>query len=267
MKSDAYSCVDHIRVGGVSTAPLTSVDLLSLMEIDIGKRASGTLARTVSVFDTNGQGLSLYHLNPTYAAAMEQADIVHADGQFIVWASRLNGQGPIPERTATTDFIHDAAKLAAQKGYGFYLLGSSEDINARCAATLMEEYPNLRIVGRRNGYFDREDEAEICVDIAASGADIVWVGLGKPKEQEFVIRNREALGAAWAVTCGGCFHFVVGDYSRAPVWMQKAGLEWVHRMVTGPRYLLRRYLTTIPHVIWIVLRHDIFGRKKEDPHV
>ena len=267
MVSIAAPRIEHIRIGGVATAPLDSTELLALMETDCAKKAQGTLTRTTAVFDTNGQGISLYHSDPAYAAAMEKADIVHADGQFIVWASRLKRGAPIPERTATTDFIHDAARVAAHKGYGFYLLGSSEEINVACAATLAEKYPTLRIVGRRNGYFDLEDEADICAEIAASGADIVWVGLGKPKEQEFVIRNRETLGAAWAVTCGGCFHFVVGDYSRAPVWMQRNGLEWVHRMFTGPGYLLRRYLTTIPHVIWIVLRHDVFGSKADKPHV
>lgn len=262
-----FGCVDHIRIGGVATATLGAHGLLSAMEEDCLRKADGTLTRTTAVFDTNGQGISLYHSNADYAAAMEQADIVHADGQFIVWASRLKRGRVIPERTATTDFIHDAARLAEENGYSFYLLGASEDINAACALKLSELYPNLRIAGRRNGYFSEGDEAAICADIAASGADIVWVGLGKPKEQEFVIRHRDKMGAAWAVTCGGCFHFVEGDYSRAPIWMQRFGLEWAHRMATGPRYLLRRYFTTIPHAMWLVLRYDFWGRPRKDPHV
>ena len=235
-------------------------DMVALMREDCASHRRGALPRAVTVFDSNGQAISLYATDPGYARAMDAADLIHADGQFIVWLGRLLARQPIAERTATTDFIHAAAAAAAQEGLRFYLLGGSEDINRRCAEVLAARYPGLVLVGRRNGYFAPEDEAAVVADIRASGADIVWVGLGKPKEQMFAIRHRDAFGAAWVVTCGGCFHFVVGDYPRAPAWMQSIGLEWLHRMATGPSYLVRRYLVTIPHIVWLVILRDVIGR-------
>lgn len=221
--------------------------------------------RPVLVADTNGQAISMRAGDAAYARSLEEADIVHADGQFIIWLSRLLGGPAIPERTATTDLIHAAAKEAAAQGLSFYLLGGNEDINRRCAERLADLYPGLRIAGRRNGYFAPQDEAEVMAQIRDSGADVLWVGLGKPKEQHFALRARDALSCGWIVTCGGCFNFVAGDYRRAPQWMQRAGLEWLHRMATGPRYLIRRYLVTIPHALWLVFLHDVLKRDALPP--
>ncbi|NNK78438.1 MAG: WecB/TagA/CpsF family glycosyltransferase [Litoreibacter sp.] len=202
--------------------------------------------------------------DPEYAAALAQANIIHADGQFVVWLSRLLPGHAIPERTATTDLIHACAKGAVENGLSFFLLGGRADINRRCAEELTRRHEGLKISGRRDGYFSEAEEDAVVEEINASGTDVLWVGLGKPAEQLFAIRNRDRLNCAWIVTCGGCFHFVIGDYKRAPVWMQKAGLEWVHRMATGPRYLLRRYLVTIPHTLGIVFWHEVMGRLRKE---
>lgn len=262
MRDRAKFRVDHTSVGGIPVAIASEADLISTMVEDCRARADGTLERSVAVFDCNGQAISLYQTDPGFAASIDSADIVHADGQFVVWMSRLGGDQPVPERTATTDFIHAAAQAAAAEGFSFYLLGGPEDVNARCAARLTELYPTLKIAGRRDGFFGPEDEQSVVDEVNASGADIVWVGLGKPKEQAFCARHHASFNAAWVVTCGGCFNFVTGDYARAPAWMQRAGLEWVHRMATGPRYLIGRYALTIPHAIWLVLRKDLLARRK-----
>lgn len=245
------AAIAHVRVACVRTAVATEAELLDAMTADCHARRAGRLTRCVTVLDVNGQGVSLYATDPHYAATLEDAGLVHADGQFIVWMSRLFAETPIPERTATTDFIHAAAGRAAREGLSFYLLGATEEVNAACARKLEADYPGLRIAGRRNGYFAPEDEAGVIADINASGADILWCGLGKPKEQVFVTRHRDSFACGWAVTSGGCFNFVTGAYRRAPVWMQRAGLEWLHRMATGPSYLVRRYALTIPHAIWL----------------
>lgn len=219
----------------------------------------GSLPHPVVVADSNGQAISLYAVDPDYAAAIDRCHIVHADGQFVVWLSRLAGGKAIPERTATTDFVHAAARAAVEHDLGFFLLGGSEEINLRAAEALTTAYPALRIAGRHHGYFAEADEADLARRINDSGADVLWVGLGKPKEQMFAVRNRDRLSCGWIVTCGGCFHFLAGDYRRAPGWMQRLGVEWLHRMATGPRYLMTRYLVTIPHALWLALRHDVLG--------
>lgn len=252
----------HVAVGGVDVALASESDLIATMIEDCAAAQDGTLRAPVTVLDCNGQTLSMNATNRDFADALAQADLVHADGQFIVWMSRLQGGPPIPERTATTDLIHAAAAAAAESGLTFFLLGGPEQVNQACAERLETDYPGLRVAGRRNGYFDPADTAEVIAEIDASGADIVWVGLGKPAEQRFAIQSRSALRCGWIVTCGGCFHFVVGDYPRAPQWMQRLGLEWLHRMATGPKYLVGRYMTTIPHALWLVFWYALTGTSR-----
>lgn len=246
---------DHprVRVGGVKTARLSRKDLLAQMVADCANARIDARHVPKLVFTANGQTVALAATDRSFREALDEADIVHADGQPIVVASRWLTGTPIPERSATTDFIHDAAQAAEDHGLRFYLLGGTEEVNARCAEILQRRYPRLAIAGRRNGYFARSDERAICDEIERSGADIVWIGLGVPFEQEFCRRNRDRLSAGWLVTSGGCFNFVAGDYARAPVWMQNSSLEWLHRLWREPRRLWRRYLLTNPLAAFLLL--------------
>ena len=229
------------------------------------RRGSVPLPRARLLFSANGHALSLAARDKGFRVALEQADVIHADGQEIVFASRGIRGGGIPERSATTDLIHDLAPICAAEGLSFFLLGGTEDVNARCAEALARRYPGLKIAGRRNGYFAREEERGVCEEIGASGADILWAGLGKPLEQLFCARNRDELRVAWAITCGGTFRFVVGDYRRAPQWMQSAGLEWLYRMGDSPRGLLWRYLTTNPHALFLLATRTRWRPAVADP--
>lgn len=241
----------HVIVGGVRTACVSRSDLCGLMVEDA--RAKRDDLPPKLIFDVNGHGLAMAHWDPTFRDDLTGADLLHADGQIIVAASKLLTGSPIPERSATTDLFHDAADAAVKSKVSFYLLGSSEDVNKRCTERMLELHPGLEIVGRRNGYFSEGEEAEICEAINATGADVIWVGLGKPKEQSFCIRNRHRLKASWLVTCGGCYNYVIGEYSRAPQWMQQAGIEWLHRLATRPKQFFWRYLTTNPVALYLLL--------------
>jgi exopolysaccharide biosynthesis WecB/TagA/CpsF family protein len=246
--------IPHLMVGGVRVAALSRSDICSIVVRDCTDRrdAAGFRRPTRLLFSANGHALSLAARNSELREALDQADLVHADGQAIVFASRcIRGPG-IPERSATTDLIHDLSRICPAEGLSFFLLGGTEDVNARCAEALVRRYPGLTIAGRRNGYFHKEQEQEVCGEINASGADILWVGLGKPLEQLFCVRHRDDLRVAWAITCGGTFKFVVGDYRRAPRWMQSAGLEWLFRALSSPRKLLWRYITTNPHALFLL---------------
>ena len=247
----------HTTVGAVPTAIADEAEIVSLMVEDAQALRDGKLSAPLNIFDTNGQAISMFATNKDYADSLNGADLVHADGQFIVWMSKLKPNLQVPERSATTDLIFSASKAAEENGIKFYLLGGSETINKQCADVLQKKYPKLQIVGRRDGYFTESQEQDVIYDINASGAEVVWIGIGTTKEQIFCTRVKDRLNCAWLITCGGCFHFVVGDYKRAPAWMQKYGLEWLHRVATGPRYLFVRYLITIPHAIGLVLWNDL----------
>lgn len=246
---------NHTMICGVPVARVSHDGLASLMVADCEALRSGAAAPSRTIVSLNAHSLSLAAKDPSYLALLRSADLVHADGQFIVWVSKGLTDAAIPERTCTTDIFERTAALAAQRGYSFYLLGGSEAINRACAEEMTRRHPALRIAGRRNGYFDDPDA--VIDAIAAARPDIVWVGLGKPIEQVFAARAKERLRCAWIITCGGCFHYMVGDYPRAPVWMQDAGLEWAHRLATGPRKLMGRYLATMPHAVAEVARRHM----------
>lgn len=205
------------------------------------------------VFDANGHALSLARTDPVYGRLVTKADVIHADGGFLVTLSRLLRLNAIPERSATTDMLHDIAQSFEHTGHGFFLLGGDERVNSDCCAILSDTYPGLTISGRHNGYFSEEQEEKLVEEINLSGAKILWVGLGKPKEQDFCVRWKDRLAVRWVITCGGCFNYVTGDYPRAPLWMQRLNLEWLHRLATRPRALFGRYLFTTPHAMIIAL--------------
>ncbi len=186
---------------------------------------------------------------------MLEANWIHGDGQSIVIASKMT-EAPLPERIATTDFFHDAAEAAIRNDLSFFIFGGSENQNRTATDAIRKLYPGIKIAGRRNGYFKPDEEDGICREIRESGADVLWVGLGKPFQEEWSVRNRHKLqGVAWLKTCGGLYAFLCGDAPRAPEWMQRLGLEWLFRTMQDPKRLAWRYLTTNPHSFYRLIVH------------
>lgn len=241
------------KIAGVPLAAVSLAGLGELMVADCRQARRGGPWTARTVFDLNAHALSLRTTDADYRAALDQADIIHADGGFLIPVSRLRSRTPVPERSATTDFIWEAARRAEAEGLSFFLLGGEPGLAERAAARLVAQHPGLKIAGLRDGFFDAGDENQVIDAINASGADILWVGMGKPNEQIFSIRNRERLNVGWIVTCGGCFNFVTGDYRRAPDWMQRLHLEWLHRLACRPRSMFMRNLITNPHALYLAL--------------
>lgn len=243
----------EVTVGGLATACLSRDGLAQMMLLDCLESRANPFRQPKLVFASNGHAIAMAAQDEAFRFTFEQADIIHADGQAAVFASRLLTNTPIPERSATTDMIHDAAKVAQQHGLRFFLLGATEEANAECARKLREMYPGLQIVGRHHGYFSELDEDELCDEINLTQPDVIWVGLSVPREYEFAVRNKTRLRAGWLVTCGGCYNFVTGAYKRAPEWMQALGLEWLFRLIKEPRRLFWRYAVTNPLAIFLLL--------------
>ncbi|GAB3650679.1 WecB/TagA/CpsF family glycosyltransferase [Ramlibacter alkalitolerans] len=244
---------EHVSIGGIQIVTASRRELAEAMVQDCISKRKNRLQPARLVYDANGHALSLRETDNSYRHALGRADVIHADGGFLVTLSKLRHKRAIFERSATTDLIHDCAAHAERAGLSFFLLGGSEEINAECAKILQNKYPRLVLAGRRNGYFTAAEEPGVIQEINASAADVLWVGLGKPKEQIFASNWVEQLRASWVVTCGGCYHYITGDYPRAPAWMQKLNLEWLHRVATNPAHLLRRYAVTIPHALWLAI--------------
>lgn len=244
---------ESVVIGGFEVSRLTRSELTDVVS---GKKTSRTFplrSDAKLLFDLNGHALALSRQHDGYRQCLEDADIIHVDGKPLVIASRWLTKTPVRERSATTDLFHDINRAAEKKDLSVYLLGATPQIVAQCVAEVKRLYPGLKIVGYRDGYFTEDEEAAVVDQINATRPDIVWVGMGKPREQLFASRNRDRLKCQWVITCGGCFNFVAGEYQRAPEPMQKAGLEWLHRMVTRPRQMFWRYMTTNPVAVVMLL--------------
>lgn len=242
--------VAPVNVGGVSVMPLTTQQWIELMLSDCrAARANRSAARYHTA--TNGNMLSVFARDPEYRAAIERADAIAADGVSVMWGARVFAGTSIPDRAATTDLFHDLARAAERNGLSMYFLGASAEENAKAVARVRTLYPELRIVGERDGYFKRDEETAVIDAVVAAQPDILWVALGVPREDIFVARHLDRLqGIGWVKTCGGLFNFLSGLRSRAPGWMRSTGLEWLYRLALEPRRLFWRYFVTNIHSIW-----------------
>lgn len=205
---------------------------------------------------TNGEVTYRCAVDADERALFLQADAIHADGMAHVFASRLHDTEGLPERVATSDLFYDVAAEATARGASMYMLGASEASNAAAAANVKAKYPGIKLVGQRHGFFrDEADEIAVCADICKLQPDILWISMGVPREQRFVVRHRHRLTAVGVIkTSGGLFDFVSGMKRRAPAWVQTIGFEWLWRMLLEPRRLGWRYLKTNPLALYLLLK-------------
>ena len=133
---------------------------------------------------------------------------------------------------------------AAERGYRVYFLGAKQEVLDRMLDVFLTRFPNLAVAGAHHGYFRRGDEEALAEAIRATSPDLLFVGMGTPAKEYWIDRNYEAAGAAVSMGVGGSFDVHSGLVRRAPVWMQRLGLEWLYRLLQEPRRLWRRYLTT-----------------------
>ena len=202
----------------------------------------------------NGEVVARTATDPKLAALFLAADQIVADGQPLVTASRFLCREALPERVATTDLFHDVARLAERSGTSFYFFGTSEAENRRAVAVARAAYPNLAIVGATHGYLKGEALTTKLAEIDALGPDILWLGLGVPREQLFYRDHAHELGNVGIIkTSGGLFDHMAGKVPRAPPLLQRLGFEWLWRALMEPRRLAWRYLTTNPQALFFIL--------------
>jgi exopolysaccharide biosynthesis WecB/TagA/CpsF family protein len=244
--------VPRTWLGGLPITRLSRQETADLMVEAVQSRSSRQ--RPLILTSANGEVISRCQRDPALAAMFAVADLISADGQPLVLASKLIGDAPLPERVATTDLFHDVARRAQRHGISFYLFGSTEAENANACSRILASYPNLKIAGRSHGYLTGDALVERVAEINALAPDIVWVGLGVPREQAFCLSFAKSLSNVGILkTSGGLFNFLSGTRARAPAWMQGIGLEWAFRAATEPR-LIWRYAVTNPHALYLLAR-------------
>jgi N-acetylglucosaminyldiphosphoundecaprenol N-acetyl-beta-D-mannosaminyltransferase len=190
-------------------------------------------------------------------AFVDRARWVVADGQPLVWCARLFGPR-IPERVAGVDLLDALCARAVTEHRIVYCLGATLDHLDGALVTLRQRHPGLVVHGR-DGYFATDDATAVAEAIRASGATILLVGMGTPRQERFIEQQWARLGSIVAIGVGGSFDVIAGRRVRAPRWARTMGLEWLVRLAQEPRRLLVRYISTNSHFCLLIL-HALFVR-------
>lgn len=226
--------------------PVTLQGCTQMLFDDMAAGKTGWLA-TVNV-----SILMMMRESPKLQAFVDRARWTVADGQPLVWASRWFGT-PLPERVTGVDLVEHLCAEAQSRGMGVYFLGASQPVLDALVLKLKAQYPTLAI-GHANGYFSAADAGQRAAAVAASGASILLVGMGVPRQEEFIESQWDHLGVQLAIGVGGSFDVLAGLRKRAPDWVQAVGMEWFYRLIQEPGRLWRRYLVTNTQFVMLLLR-------------
>jgi len=233
---------------------------LTLMGVPIHDVTTVEVVTLLAQWIADGEPRQLATINPEFLmrarrdaqfrAILQNVALCVPDGIGILWAARLRGRR-LRERVAGSDLVPRLAAEAAQRGWRCYFLGAAPGIAARAAAILTERHPNLCVAGCYAGSPAPQEEAAIAQRIRESRADLLFVAYGAPAQELWLARNLAHTGAAVGLGIGGAFDFIAGVSTRAPRWVQRLGLEWLHRLLREP-WRWRRQLA-LPQFVWLVL--------------
>ena len=237
MASDPLSPPPPVTILGVPVHPVTMASTLAWV-------AAAVAARTPrQICTANPEFVMTAQRDAVFRRVLNEADLVLPDGVGLLWAARRQGR-VLPERVAGSDLIYRLAELAARHGWRVFYLGAAEGVAAEAAARLQARYPGLVVAGTFAGSPRAEDEPEIVGKVRAARPDVLLVAYGAPAQDKWISRNKAALGVPVSLGVGGAFDFVAGVAVRAPRWVQRLGLEWLHRLIRQP-WRLRRIVTAV----------------------
>lgn len=198
--------------------------------------------------------------DPELKQICDNANLILADGQMIVKLSKYLGT-PIKERVCMTDFVWDVFDLAIEKNYGIFLFGGKEDVLQEATVNIKNRLPKLKIVDSYSPPFGFEKELEQLEmaneRIRNSNADILIVFLGCPKQEKFIYQNKDKYDVPISITMGGCVDFIAGRVKRAPLWMQKTGLEWFFRFLQEPKRMFKRYFVDDMRIFGLAKKYKV----------
>ncbi|MEM9752686.1 MAG: WecB/TagA/CpsF family glycosyltransferase [Planctomycetota bacterium] len=232
---------ETVELRGVRFASLTQSQTVDMMFAGMDEGRGGW------IITSNLDHLLRATRNDEFRAMLEQADAVVADGMPLVWASKVAGT-PLPERVAGSTMTTQVAGVAAEKSRSVFLLGGNPGVADQAKLALQGKFPGIQIVGTHCppvGFEKNPSEMHrIRQALNAAQPDLVLVALGSPKQENLIrrLRGEGVLPDAWWMGVGITLSFLSGEVNRAPDWMQRVGMEWVHRLAQEPKRLFRRYL-------------------------
>lgn len=247
----------RVNVLGVGVSAVNMASALVVIDDWIARRAPNY------VCVTSVHGIMESQRDDALRRIHNEAGLVTPDGMPLVWLGRAAGHRAMA-RVYGPDLLLALCAHSVARGYRNYFYGGTPAIPDRLAASLETRFPGLRVVGRHAPPFRAvtpEEDADDVRRIAASGADIVWVGLGAPKQERWMAAHVGRVGAPVLIGVGAAFDFHAGAKRQAPRWMQRSGLEWAFRLATEPRRLAGRYLRNNPAFVWHAARQALGIRR------
>ena len=185
-----------------------------------------------------------------FASVLHEADLCVPDGIGVLWAARRSGHS-LPERVTGSDGIYRICERAAVEGWRVYLLGAAPGVAEEAAQRLADQYQSLQIVGTHSGSPADSEWPQIQARLCDAQPDILFVAFGHPNQDFWIAQHRDELPATVAIGVGGAFDFVAGVMQRAPIWMQRLGLEWLYRLIQEPWRIKR--MSKLPIFVGLVL--------------
>jgi len=239
-----------ITVARVPVHAVNIHDVLAAIDAFIGE---GTPHYNIAI---NAAKVVEYQDDQSLRDAINDAHLLTADGQAVVWASRLLGAA-VPCRIAGADLMQVLLEHAARKGFSVYLLGATDEVVRECVEKARSALPALRVAGYRSGYFKRDEEQDVVSAIRDTRPDILFLGFGTPAKEYFMHRYYRQLEVPFVMGVGGTFDVYAGRVKRAPVWMQRSGLEWAFRLAQEPSRMWKRYLVGNTRFVALVAREIV----------
>ena len=217
----------QVEILGVNVNSLTMIQAVEKVQQFIDEKKNALVATA------NAEMLMRATQDAELKSILNEADLVVPDGAGTVWASNYLGV-EMPERVAGYDLAQELMREAPARNDRIYFFGSAPGVAEKAREKALELYPGIKIVGTRNGFFSEADEAEIIAEIKAARPDILLAALGVPKQEKWLYKHRQELKVPVSIGVGGTLDVMAGVMQRAPLWMQRAKLEWLFRGLKQP---------------------------------
>jgi N-acetylglucosaminyldiphosphoundecaprenol N-acetyl-beta-D-mannosaminyltransferase len=227
---------------------LTSDALLAELTESIRNRQPAKVIQFV-----NANKVAMVGKEPSMGELLARSDYVLADGQPMLPLAAMLGMH-IPERIDGIGLMFKLLKLADREGFSVYLLGARQEIVEECVRRIGRDFPGARIAGFRNGYFKQPEIASIAEVVREAAPDFLFLGMGSPMKERLADEWKDKLGARVIQGVGGSFDVMAGVVKRAPLWMQRCGIEWLYRVLQEPRRMFWRYVQTIDACLWVFFK-------------
>ena len=254
LREALVTCFDQVSICGIAIDNVSKKEAVGRVDELVTRREPCYL------FPLNVDVTMKIHADAHLRKLYRGASLIVVDGMPVVWASHWLST-PLKERVAGSDLFVLLCGLAAERGYRVYFLGARPRVAARAAQVMSEQFPHLQVAGTYSPPFgfdkDEEENKRIIGMLREAQPDLLFVGLGSPKQERWIGRFYKQYQVPVSMAVGASFDFAAGNVRRAPHWMQQVGLEWAWRLLMEPRRLWRRYLLENPLFFYLVWKQAV----------